>query len=201
MYNLIDELKNTVTTHRSRIESAENEAVEFERKWKGYYSDGVFAEKLGEITAKRDTALREGNNAISRNLDSFRNALAEHFALKGDELTDDAKLLSSGVKLDKRDLTIMFDKAKAANNHTMQELVQRHSLAAGIPIERAYFSEQDLNDAADTISRYARSALPGGVYLSDIWNNAEKFNTIIPDALRDLYGMEKPYRYTDNSNG
>ena len=39
MYNLIDELKNTVTTYRGQVSAAENEAAEFSRKWRGYYPD------------------------------------------------------------------------------------------------------------------------------------------------------------------
>ena len=35
MYNLIDELKNTVTTYRGQVSAAENEAAEFSRKWRG----------------------------------------------------------------------------------------------------------------------------------------------------------------------
>lgn len=51
------------------------------------------------------------------------------------------------------------------------------------------------------LENYAYNALPGGIYYGMIWENDEKFRTIIPDALRDLYGIEKPYRYETSTRG
>ena len=120
--------------------------------------------------------------------------------MKGDELTADAKLLESGVELNKADLTRMFDAAKAVNNHTMMELAWRRSLKDGIVIERPYFSEKDLNDAADMMERYANSALSESAYFS-IWSTPGKLATITPAAVHDWDGTESPYRYVTNSNG
>ena len=103
--------------------------------------------------------------------------------MKGDELTADAKLLESGVELNKADLTRMFDAAKAVNNHTMMELAWRRSLKDGIVIERPYFSEKDLNDAADMMERYANSALSDSAYFG-IWSAPGKLATITPAALK-----------------
>ena len=113
--------------------------------------------------------------------------------MKGDELTADAKLLESGVELNKADLTRMFDAAKAANNHTMMELAWRRSLKDGIVIERPYFSEKDLNDAADMMERYANSALSDSAYFG-IWSAPGKLATITPAAVHDWDGTESPYQ-------
>ena len=113
-----------------------------------------YAEKFAPVKAKTDAEILAAHKAIKTTVDDFRKQIAERYILKGDELTSDARLLESGVELNKADLTRMFDAAKAANNHTMMELAWRRSLKDGIVIERPYFSEKDLNDAADMMERF-----------------------------------------------
>lgn len=82
----------------------------------------------------------------------------------------------------------------------MMELAWRRSLKDGIVIERPYFSEKDLNDAADMMERYANSALSDSAYFG-IWSAPGKLATITPAAVHDWDGTESPYRYVTNSNG
>ena len=177
--SFVNDLKNTVTSSRAAIAAAQEEAAAFERKWSGYYSPTVYAEKFAPVKAKTDAEILAAHKAIKTTVDDFRKQIAERYILKGDELTADAKLLESGVELNKADLTRMFDAAKAANNHTMMELAWRRSLKDDIVIERPYFSEKDLNDAADMMERYANSALSDSAYFG-IWSAPGKLATITP---------------------
>ena len=115
--SFVNDLKNTVTSSRAAIAAAQEEAAAFERKWSGYYSPTVYAEKFAPVKAKTDAEILAAHKAIKTTVDDFRKQIAERYILKGDELTADAKLLESGVELNKADLTRMFDAAKAANNH------------------------------------------------------------------------------------
>ncbi len=198
--SFVNDLKNTVTSSCAAIAAAQEEAAAFERKWSGYYSPTVYAEKFAPVKAKTDAEILAAHKAIKTTVDDFRKQIAERYILKGDELTADAKLLESGVELNKADLTRMFDAAKATNNHTMMELAWRRSLKDGIVIERPYFSEKDLNDAADMMERYANSALSDSAYFG-IWSAPGKLATITPAAVHDWDGTESPYRYVTNSNG
>lgn len=198
--SFVNDLKNTVTSSRAAIAAAQEEVAAFERKWSSYYSPAVYAEKFAPVKAKTDAEILAAHKAIKATVDEFRKQIAERYILKGDELTADAKLLESGVELNKADLTRMFDAAKAVNNHTMMELAWRRSLKDGIVIERPYFSEKDLNDAADTLENYANSALSNKMYI-DLWNDPDKLTAITPAAVYDWDGTEAPYRYTTNSNG
>lgn len=201
MTNIITELRNTVNTHNAAIVAAQAKADEFQRKFAGYYSQSVFASEMQEYTAKCDAAISAGNAAIRETVNAFLDEIKGMDALDGAKLTDDVKLLESPVKLNKNDLEQMFDRAKADNNRTMLELIMRRTMRDGIDIERVFYTAKDIEDATRTMEAYAYSALPGGIYYNMIWGNDEKFNAIIPDALRDLYGMPTPYRYTTNSNG
>lgn len=201
MQNIIDDLRNTVNTHYAAISAAQAEADKFQRDNHNVYMPDAFASKLKEYTDKRDAAVRDGNAAIKATVSAFLNEIKNFDALDGSKLTDDVKLLESPVKLNKSDLENMFDRAKADGNRTMLTLIMRRSLRDGITIDRVFYSAQDIESAVHVLESYAYSALPGGIYYDMIWANDEKFKSIIPDALRDLYGIEKPYRYETSTRG
>lgn len=196
--NLVIELKNTIEKSLDSIAAAQDEAAAFERKWRGYYSDSVFDEKAAQVRAKCTEATETAYREIQRTADAFRAEIAEKFRLKGDELTADATLLESPVKLNQRDLTYMFDQAKEAKNHTMMELVQRRAARDGIIIERPYFREQDCMDAVSVMEKYARSALTSPGYAA-LWMDAETRGKITPAALHDWNNTEAPYSYNTTS--
>lgn len=200
MTNIITELRNTVNTHHAAVVAAQAEVDKFQRDWAGYYSPDVFASKMSEYTAKRDAALSAGNAAIRETVNAFLAEIKQMDALDGAKLTDDVKLLESPVKLNKNDLEKMFDRAKADNNRTMLELITRRTLRDGIDIERVFYTAKDIEDATRSLAGYAYDSIPVGWVFDMVWNNDKNFNTVIPAALRDLYGMPKPYRYTTNSN-
>ena len=195
MTNIINALRNTVNTHHAAIAAAQAEADSFQRDYNNYYVQDVFARKLGEITEKRDAAIREGNAAVKATVSAFLDEIKNIDALDGGKLTDDVKLLESPIKLNKTDLEAMFDRAKADDNRTMLMLIMRRSLQDHVVIDRVFYTAQDIEAGVRTMENYAYNALPGGVYYDVVWNNDEKFRAIIPAALRDLYGIEKPYRY------
>lgn len=195
MTNIINALRNTVNTHHAAIAAAQAEADSFQRDYNNYYVQDVFARKLGEITEKRDAAIRAGNAAVKATVSAFLDEIENIDALDGGKLTDDVKLLESPIKLNKTDLEAMFDRAKADDNRTMLMLIMRRSLQDHVVIDRVFYTAQDIEAGVRTMENYAYNALPGGVYYDVVWNNDEKFRAIIPAALRDLYGIEKPYRY------
>lgn len=194
------DLKNTITNSRAAIAAAQKEVKDFENKYSGAYMPAVYQEKFAPIKAKADAEILAARKAVKTTVDDFRKQVAEHFVMKGDELTPDSKLLESGAELSKADLTRMFDTAKSANNHTMMELAWRRSLKDGVTIERPYFSESDLNDAADKLESYANSALANDDYFG-IWNDPGKLATITPAAVHSWDGTEVPYRYKTSTNG
>ena len=134
-------------------------------------------------------------------MSAFLDEIKSIDALDGGKLTDDVQLLESPVKLNKTDLETMFDRAKADGNRTMLTLIMRRSLRDSIAIDRIFYTAQDIEAGVRALENYAYNALPGGIYYDMIWENDEKFRTIIPDALRDLYGIEKPYRYETSTRG
>lgn len=201
MTNIITELRSTVNTHHANVAAAQAEADKFQRDFANYYAQDVFARKMQEYTGKRDAAISAGNAAIKATVSAFLDEIKNIDALDGGKLTDDVKLLESPIKLNKTDLETMFDRAKADGNRTMLTLIMRRSLRDSIAIDRVFYTAQDIEAGVRALENYAYNALPGGIYYDMIWENDEKFRTIIPDALRDLYGIEKPYRYETSTRG
>lgn len=195
MTNLVSELKSTVRDYRISIQAAQDKCDDFAAKYSQIYQPDAFAKGMSELTAKRDTAIADGNAAVKHLVDGWIASIADIDTLKGAEMTDDVKLIESPVKLTQEDLAAMFDRAKAAENRTMQQLVMRRALRDGINIGRVFYTKEDYESAAHTLECYAYSGLPGGMYYDIVWSTDAGVDKIIPDALRDLFGMAKPYRY------
>lgn len=195
MTNLVSELKSTVRDYRISIQAAQDKCNDFAAKYSQIYQPDAFTKGMSELTAKRDAAIADGNAAVKHLIDGWIASIADIDTLKGAEMTDDVKLIESPVKLTQEDLAGMFDRAKAAENRTMQQLVMRRALRDGINIERVFYTKEDYESAAHTLESYAYSGITGGMYYDIVWSTDAGVDKIIPDALRDLFGMVKPYRY------
>ena len=62
--SFVNDLKNTVTSSRAAIAAAQEEAAAFERKWSGYYSPTVYAEKFAPVKAKTDAEILAAHKAM-----------------------------------------------------------------------------------------------------------------------------------------
>ena len=103
----------------------------------GRYVNKVNAEnvaKIGEIRrsirAKADETLSNVKKAVAAHCEK----LYELDDLRGDALTDDARLLSSGMKLTERDLIAILK--RNADNPTMKQLVLRWANENGVDLRR-----------------------------------------------------------------
>lgn len=195
MTNLVSELKSTVRDYRISIQAAQDKCDDFAAKYAKIYQPDAFAKGMSELTAKRDAAIADGNAAVKQLVNDWIASIADIDTLKGAEMTDDVKLIESPVKLTQEDLAAMFDRAKAAENRTMQQLVMRRALRDGINIERVFYTKEDYEAGAHTLESYAYSGLAGGMYYDIVWGTDAGVNKIVPDALRDLFGIKKPYQY------
>lgn len=94
----------------------------------GVYSDKRVAENNSKIKGHKDNIERlriSGKAEVERLCEEYKVELRKADALNGNDLTDDAKLLSSGVKLSKKDLEYMLDRNKG--NNTMTQLILRYA--------------------------------------------------------------------------
>ena len=111
-----------------------------EQKDSGDYSKDYIAKNINPELFSEKRVLDElkvaGMKEIQALCDSYTSELQDEDTLKGSELTDDARLLSSGIKLNKNDLDAMLRRNEG--NRTMTQLILRHAEANKIDLGRIY---------------------------------------------------------------
>lgn len=107
---------------------AEKKKLENEMKSSKFQQSYIKKEMLPMIEGKkRDIEARKAaaNKQIKALADSYISELNEANELRGEDLTDDAKLLTAGVKLTGNELEKLFD--RYGDNPTMQQIVYRYA--------------------------------------------------------------------------
>jgi len=138
VYNLLHDATDDVTTLCEQI-NKEQANID-----SGKYSNEVNAKSIAKIAdirrairAKADETLSNVKKAVAAHCDELY-ALDD---LRGDALTDDARLLSAGLKLTERDLIAILKRNE--DNPTMKQIVLRWANENGVDLRR-YAQERGL---------------------------------------------------------
>ena len=116
---------------------AEKQKLENEMKSSKFQQSYIKKEMLPMIEGKkRDIEARKAaaNKQIKALADDYVNELNEANELRGEDLTDDAKLLTAGVKLTGSELEKIFD--RYGDNPTMQQIVYRYADEHDVKLNR-----------------------------------------------------------------
>ena len=116
---------------------AEKQKLESEMKSSKFQQSYIRKEMLPMIEGKkRDIEARKAaaNKQIKALADGYISELNEANELRGEDLTDDAKLLTAGVKLTGSELEKIFD--RHSGNPTMQQLVHRYTDEHDVKLNR-----------------------------------------------------------------
>lgn len=174
-------LRTTTLKHLADLAEIDKELEAYNRE-KGNFSDEYFKAKIAPLKSKRSDIVDAGKKAVKDLLEQYRDDVIARYTPNGDELTPDAAVLNSGMKLGKTDLERIFD--KHPGNVTMQRLVSEYASQHGVKdFSRAFFSEQDRITAAEKLALYAEGALDDPWRASFITNDAY-FDKIQTDAIR-----------------
>ena len=116
---------------------SDKKKLESEMKSSKFQQSYIKKEMLPMIEGK-NRAIEErkatANKQIKALADSYLSELNEANELRGEDLTDDAKLLTAGVKLTGSELEKIFD--RYGDNPTMQQLVHRYADEHDIKLNR-----------------------------------------------------------------
>lgn len=117
---------------------AEKQKLENEMKSSKFQQSYIKKEMLPMIEGKKraiETRKAAANKQIKALADDYVNELNEANELRGEDLTDDAKLLTAGVKLTGNELEKIFD--RYGDNPTMQQIVHRYADENDVKLNRA----------------------------------------------------------------
>ena len=177
----VNTLRTTTLKHLGDLAEIDKELEAYNRE-KGNFSDEYFKAKIAPLKSKRSDIVDAGKKAVKALLEQYRDDVIARYTPNGDELTPDAAVLNSGMKLGKTDLERIFDKHQG--NMTMQRIICEYATQHGVKdFSRAFFSEQDRITAAAQLALYAQGALDDPWRASFITNDAY-FDKIQTDAIR-----------------
>lgn len=177
----VNNLRTVTLKHLGDLAEIDKE-LEAYNKERNCYSDEFFKAKIAPLKSKRSDIVDAGKKAVKDLLAQYRDDVIARYTPNGDELTPDAAVLNSGMKLGKADLERIFDKHQG--NMTMQRLVSEYASQHGVKdFSRAFFSEQDRITAAEKLANYALGAFEDPWRASFIENDAF-FDKIQTDAIR-----------------
>ena len=154
------EFKNTV---KEQVKEAVGEIVELGKKQKELegrmndYSDSHFKELSQEIQLKIDEAISNGRKKVAEAGERYKEQLKEDFTMKGEELTDDAKLFSSGILLSDSDINSLSDKYK--NNRTMTALISQYAEKNNLHIMKPAKTMAEELELTESLNNYYESAV------------------------------------------
>lgn len=119
------------------------EQISNRRKYSAEYVSKTLMPMRSKLNVQLGDAAKLASEQIERLTASYIAELEAENHLDGGALTDDAKLLSVGVKLRETDLEKMFD--KHAGNYTMQRLIVDYANQNELKINRTlYFPNTEL---------------------------------------------------------
>ena len=177
----VNTLRTTTLKHLGDLAEIDKE-LEAYNKERDCYSDEFFKAKIAPLKSKRSDIVDAGKRAVKDLLEQYRDDVIARYTPNGDELTTDAAVLTSGMKLDKTDLERIFD--KHPGNVTMQRLVSEYASQHGIKdFNRVYFPEQARISAAENLAGYAKGALENG-WRAEFITNDDYYSRIQADAIR-----------------
>ena len=177
----VNSLRTITLKHLGDLAEIDKE-LEAYNKERDCYSDEYFKARIAPLKSKRSDIVDAGKRAVKDLLEQYRDDVIARYTPNGDEMTPDAAVLNSGMKLGKADLERMFDKHQG--NVTMQRLVSEYAKQHEVKdFSRAFFSEQDRITAAEKLALYAEGALDDPWRASFITDD-KYFDKIQTDAIR-----------------
>ena len=162
--NIVETIYNTLEARTDEISKvvAERDAME-EKINSGRYSPQVLKDEMypkRDELRRRVRSLCEGSLQEARNLvEQYRQDAAELNNLNPADLTDDVKLLQSGITLLPRDIQGMLQRNKG--NRTMSQIILRYAKEHDIDTGGTYYvggqEEKETADGLDAIIHYYKN--------------------------------------------
>lgn len=134
----------------AKVEKVDTLSAEIES---GVFSDKIIRAKMDEAQVMRreiDEDVERVNQAAKRHIDEYISQIRRDNDLRGEDLTDDIKLLNCGVKLTEYDILPILQRNR--DNRTMVRLICRYCAERNIPTGGFVFDDGavEIRDAEST---------------------------------------------------
>lgn len=131
------------------------------QKYSKEHKDKVIRPEIDKLKRERETLRENATKKVGELAREYMDKQAALDELRGDQITDDARLLTCGIKLNVGELEKMFD--RNAGNGTMQQIVCRYAHEQGLKdFRRTYLNhsstcvgfDKDLSRLVDVALKY-----------------------------------------------
>ena len=139
---------------------------------RGIYSENYFSQLQNEIRVKREDIVNNTRNKTADALDEYRDSIEKAYKLNGEDITPDAKLFNTGLKLTTEQLNDLSE--RYADNMTMSQLIENYAKENEISYQTRTKSKADALQLADALDNYMESVTDRPEY-ADIWTSDEYF--------------------------
>lgn len=139
------------------------------------YSAQYNKERLGQLQEQREMLINDSDKAADALLEEYKKKVHSEFTMKPEEITDDAKLLQSGIQFSSAELEEMLD--RYSGNRTMERVIWDHANGKGIKLNRKSATEADKILSAQQLRSYCSSAMQRPQY-ADVWLSDSYFAEI-----------------------
>ena len=155
MATLYSEMKNYLRNQQAEIEKLVDEKQKLEEEINSShvsheYKQAVIIPQLGELRHRISEKKIETELEAKKMSETVKENIKKLNDIKGEELTDDARLFSCGIKLTTKDIESIID--RNSNNQTMIQLALRYAEENGLgKINRVLNTHRSDLDTCDEI--------------------------------------------------
>lgn len=152
---LFFDIKNYLRGQRIEIEKLVDEKLRLQDelddpKIAHDYKQKTIIPKMGELRHKISEKKFYAEEEVKKMVDAAKQEIHSLNDLKGEDLTEDAKLFSCGVKLTESDLEKIID--RNSKNATMTQLALRYANENGLKVNRVLDTHSQALSACDDLS-------------------------------------------------
>lgn len=138
-----DQFVSFLKESTAEVQELSAQIEELEARKKNDHLDHTYIQheidpKIGELRFRRHDKIWTSQAQLEKIAEAYRQQVLNSNRIKGEELTDDARLFTCGVKLQPEEIDAIMD--RNAGNHTMLQLAVRYAQENGIKINRVYNS-------------------------------------------------------------
>lgn len=138
--DVIDSYYAKLRKEKKKLDDLSSKSMDRKRYTRDHINTVIFP-AIRETKDSIEGLKAEGKKAVESLCDEYREELQEADAIKGSEITEDARLFNSGVKLTERDLESMLKRNRT--NPTMCQLIFRYADEHKLQLTQKYVGNND----------------------------------------------------------
>lgn len=184
----LNEIRSIVVDYHNQLKTQKEILDDLENQYKqGDISKNYYESKKNEIIQDQ-VSQGEYHTQIDKLAKRYEEQLKNWMIVRGEDLTDDAKLFNSPINLTENEYAELEEKYQ--ENYTMLRAIKEHAATNNVYYPSRYsIDEKEKLQAFKEVIEPAKNALRSlnngsGSYLAELWGFKDKFEEIYQDVSK-----------------